>query len=290
MFQLIKYGKFLRFYLLAILIVLPGCASNSKQAPMVNIWPQKPKSTINYVVQKSDTLYSIAFGFGIDYRQLAQDNGISAPAYKIRLGQTLKIIPNTGEAVVPTIPPVTTTDTVIRTPGPVVVPLTTHTSVTAPSTSSVVNVSKPAPVPAPNARSIGPVKIMPVKTVSNAGIRWAWPAQGKIIGLFAVDSLNKGIDIAGKAGSPIVAAASGRVVYAGSGLRGYGQLIIIKNSDDFLSAYAHNQKLLVVEGQKVKVGQVIATMGSSEAQRVMLHFEIRRTGKPVDPLAFLPSH
>ncbi len=127
---------------------------------------------------------------------------------------------------------------------------------------------------------------------SSRGLRgggWAWPASGTLIGRFASNgSLNKGIDIAGQLGQPVLAASGGTVVYAGSGLRGYGELVIIKHNETYVSAYGHNRRLLVREGQQVKVGQSIAEMGSTGTDRVKLHFEIRRQGKPVDPLQYLP--
>jgi lipoprotein NlpD len=119
-------------------------------------------------------------------------------------------------------------------------------------------------------------------------LNWMWPAQGSLITSFD-ETRNKGVAIAGKAGDPVVAAADGRVVYAGSGLRGYGNLVIIKHNDTFLTAYAHNQTLLVKEDQPVRRGQKIAEMGSTDADRVQLHFEIRRRGKPVDPTRLLPA-
>ncbi|MDD3484408.1 peptidoglycan DD-metalloendopeptidase family protein, partial [Azovibrio restrictus] len=118
------------------------------------------------------------------------------------------------------------------------------------------------------------------------GVTWSWPAAGKVVGNF---SQTKGVDIAGKAGDPVQAAADGKVVYSGSGLRGYGQLVIIKHNGTFLSAYAHNQKILVKEGQSVKRGQKIAEMGNTDSDSVKLHFEVRRQGKPVEPLEFLPK-
>ena len=128
-----------------------------------------------------------------------------------------------------------------------------------------------------------------VQPVPRSAQGWAWPANGMLIGKFSSNgSLNKGIDIAGELGQPVLAAADGAVVYAGSGLRGYGELVIIKHSDAYVSAYGHNRRLLVREGQQVKVGQHIAEMGSTGADRVKLHFEIRRQGKPVDPLQYLP--
>jgi len=137
---------------------------------------------------------------------------------------------------------------------------------------------KPAPAPAP----------APAPSAAGDDLQFIWPASGSVIANFD-ESTNKGVSIAGKIGDPVVAAADGRVVYAGAGLRGYGNLIILKHNNTYLTAYAHNQALLVREDQAVKQGQKIAEMGSSDTDRVKLHFEVRRQGKPVDPLGFLPK-
>ncbi len=147
--------------------------------------------------------------------------------------------------------------------------------------------AKPAPAPASTTTppSSGATPVVAGPAVGG----WAWPASGSLIGRFASNgSLNKGIDIAGQLGQPVLAASGGTVVYAGSGLRGYGELVIIKHNETYVSAYGHNRRLLVREGQQVKVGQSIAEMGSTGTDRVKLHFEIRRQGKPVDPLQYLP--
>lgn len=172
-----------------------------------------------------------------------------------------------------------------------------NTPVVAPSVATkpapvppAVSTSVPAkPAPAPAATTSPPSSgATPVVAGAAAG-GWAWPASGTLIGRFASNgSLNKGIDIAGQLGQPVLAASGGTVVYAGSGLRGYGELVIIKHNETYVSAYGHNRRLLVREGQQVKVGQSIAEMGSTGTDRVKLHFEIRRQGKPVDPLQYLP--
>ncbi len=146
------------------------------------------------------------------------------------------------------------------------------------------------PAPAPGAVAIAPPRVESahVPEIDGGGIDWAWPASGKVIAGFSETANLKGIDIAGKAGQPVLASGPGKVVYAGNGLRGYGKLIIIKHNNTFLSAYAHNREILVKEGQQVTRGQKIAEMGDSDADQVKLHFEIRRFGKPVDPAKFLP--
>jgi lipoprotein NlpD len=134
-----------------------------------------------------------------------------------------------------------------------------------------------------------PPAVKPLPPTQRSASGWIWPTNGAVIGRFSSNgSLNKGIDIAGELGQPVLAASDGSVVYAGSGLRGYGELVIIKHSDTYVSAYGHNRRLLVQEGQKVKAGQNIAEMGSTGTDRVKLHFEVRRQGKPVDPLQYLP--
>jgi lipoprotein NlpD len=177
------------------------------------------------------------------------------------------------------------------------------------SPQALAQMQQTSPVPAPPAAPSAPVAAAPsapiaaatpphvtsaprsegrVPEIDDEKLDWMWPAQGKIISTFSETANLKGIDIAGKSGQPVVASASGKVVYAGSGLRGYGKLIIVKHNSTFLSAYAHNKEIAVKEGQQVARGQKIAEMGDSDADQVKLHFEIRRLGKPVDPTKFLP--
>lgn len=168
----------------------------------------------------------------------------------------------------------------------VAAPVATKPTPVPPAVSTSVP-AKPAPAPASTTTppSSGATPVVAGPAVGG----WAWPASGTLIGRFASNgSLNKGIDIAGQLGQPVLAASGGTVVYAGSGLRGYGELVIIKHNETYVSAYGHNRRLLVREGQQVKVGQSIAEMGSTGTDRVKLHFEIRRQGKPVDPLQYLP--
>jgi lipoprotein NlpD len=233
--------------------------------------PQRPATTTGqYRVQRSDTLYSIAFRFGWDWRALAASNNIPAP-YTIKVGQVIRFDGGRPPTLVKA--PIATANNGAK-PPLVMVPTTTVPVIARPAQPPVV--TTPATTP--------------VQTVSRSATGWAWPTGGALIGKFSSNgSLNKGIDIAGELGQPVLAASDGSVVYAGSGLRGYGELVIIKHSDTYVSAYGHNRKLLVREGQQVKVGQTIAEMGSTGTDRVKLHFEIRRQGKPVDPLQFLPA-
>lgn len=253
--------------------LLVGCSStpsgNVRVVDRNNATPQRPTVTTGqYVVRRGDTLFSIAFRYGWDYKALAARNNIPAP-YTIHPGQTIRFDGRSGSTPTAVVtqsgstPSSSSKTTVIRRP-------------VGPATATIPSVAnKPAPAPMPPA---GP-----------APTGWGWPSNGVLIGKFSSNgSLNKGIDIAGDLGQPVFAASDGTVVYAGSGLRGYGELVIIKHSDTYVSAYGHNRRLLVREGQQVKVGQTIAEMGSTGTDRVKLHFEIRRQGKPVDPLQFLP--
>ncbi|MHC6226965.1 peptidoglycan DD-metalloendopeptidase family protein [Pseudomonas sp. X10] len=263
---------------LAMGTLLAACSSTSSNGARVvdRNSPVVKRPTVTsgqYVVRPGDTLYSIAFRYGWDYKELAARNGIVAP-YTIRPGQAIRFSSGAaGRTTVVSSPSSSSKTTVIRRP----------VATTTPPASTTT--SKPAAVtPAAPAATVTQV---PAAERSAGG--WAWPAKGVLIGKFASNgSLNKGIDIAGDLGQPVFAAANGSVVYAGSGLRGYGELIIIKHGDTYVSAYGHNRRLLVREGQQVKVGQTIAEMGSTGTDRVKLHFEIRRQGKPVDPLQFLP--
>ncbi|OHC26802.1 MAG: peptigoglycan-binding protein LysM [Pseudomonadales bacterium RIFCSPLOWO2_12_59_9] len=230
---------------------------------------RQPVNVGQYIVQRGDTLYSIAFRFGWDWKTLAERNRIAAP-YVIRKGQVIRFDGRTNQtpAVAQSSRPNTATT---RVPPAVVR-----------ANDAAILASKPPPAAASMPASSTVAK--------NFAGRWTWPAKGALIGRFSSNgSLNKGIDLAGELGEPVSAASDGSVVYAGSGLRGYGELVIIKHSDTYVSAYGHNRRLLVREGQQVKVGQVIAEMGSTGTDRVKLHFEIRRQGKPVDPLQYLPK-
>ena len=227
--------------------------------------PQGP----DYRVQQGDTLYSVAFRLGMDYRTLAQFNEIDPP-FTILVGEPLR-----------TIPPVSLSqpspDTAVSTP---VIPVdTSRKPVPKPTTAAVT----------PEAEK-KPVTVSPATTkLTNAPVsRWLWPVTGTVSRRFAGDR-NKGLDLVGQRGDPVVATADGIVVYAGSGVTGYGALLIVKHNDTYLSAYGHNDALLVNEGTFVAAGETIAQMGSTSAESVKLHFEIRRNGVPIDPMTLLPS-
>jgi lipoprotein NlpD len=267
-----------------LLALLGGCANSppggvevvdrSQGQGRATVAQRQPVRTGQYVVQRGDTLYSIAFRFGWDWKALAAHNGLRDP-YLIRVGQTIRFDNRpiaSNQPVVASAPSVT---------KPTVV---TQPAQSRPPVATAPPAAQPAKPPVTSTAAT-----TPVTPVSRSASGWSWPTQGAVISRFSSNgSLNKGIDIAGELGQPVLAASDGSVVYAGSGLRGYGELIIIKHSDTYVSAYGHNRRLLVREGQQVKAGQSIAEMGSTGADRVKLHFEIRRQGKPVDPLQYLP--
>ncbi len=234
--------------------VVRETSSSSASHPVAS----QPKPGVTVRVQRGDTLYGIAFRNGVDVRDLATWNGIGAP-YTIYPGQSLRLYPQSGKNVAAT--------GASRPPSATVRP-------------------KPAAVSVPPR----PAAPTPPATPMSSGVSWRWPADGAVIGGFAAgDATKQGVDIAGTSGQAVRAAGDGVVVYSGGGLVGYGELIIVKHNEAWLSAYGHNRTRLVNEGQNVKAGQQIAEMGRSGASRDMLHFEIRYNGKPVDPQLYLPK-
>nr|WP_136250543.1 peptidoglycan DD-metalloendopeptidase family protein [Ningiella ruwaisensis] len=261
-------------------LLLNGCSSRFEPAP-VDTLSTKLASKNNlteitgdtYVVQAGDTLFSIAFYSGNTYRDLAKLNRISPP-YDIKVGQQLRLS------------------------KPADNPLATKTGKENIELAQTVHKSNKRKVdPRPSQAYGGSVdkdhrKIQNNKTktsINSYKSRWIWPATGQHkVATVASDGSNRGLDIKGRLGSEILAAADGKVVYAGNALKGYGNLIIIKHDDEYLSAYAHNDRILVSEQSYVKQGQQIATMGQTGASSVMLHFEIRKKGKSQDPFQYLP--
>ncbi len=248
--------------------------------------PRQPDARAEvYTVKPGDTLYSIALDQGLDYRELAAWNSID-PA-RIRVGQQLRLTPPPGAAV--TAPLKTAPGTVEARPlGSAPAPENVKTqpkAVRVPySDQAYTQMASLSPEPAPAAKPAA----RPDSSRDEDDLDWIWPSAGKVIGTFN-DSTSKGIAIAGRAGQPVVAGAAGRVIFSGTGIRGFGKLIVIKHNKTFLSVYAHNNELLVKEGQNVTAGQKIAEMGNTDSDQVKLHFEIRRFGKPVDPAKLLPE-
>jgi lipoprotein NlpD len=262
-----------------------------------------------YTVKRGDTLYSIALEHGVDYRDVARWNNIDPT--KLSIGQQLQITPPPGEAV--------QIGGATRRPGEIESrPLGSASPGAAPIPSGVkdgpkalrlpyseqnlamlagkpdslpvppVAVVKPPvpPVPVPSAPAVPPVPAAGDRDPE--AIDFAWPVKGRILAGFS-EATNKGVDISGKLGDPVLAAAAGRVMYTGTGIRGYGKLIVIKHDNNYNSVYAHNREILVKEGQNVTRGQRIAELGDSDADAPKLHFEIRKSGKPVDPMRYLPQ-
>ena len=354
----------------ALALLLSACAT-TPPAPVEDIAldeRQPPRETApravrhgssvaTHKVVAGDTLYSIAFKNGLDFREIARFNRIEAP-YRIYVGQDLKLgeeasaagvavasvptapaptritelppepsrrpVPGAGPATLPANPPATGPNSKV---DPLAVRSATPPSneraplnaapATKPPPNSVAAAAQPVPVIASVPTPPAPASVVPppdpvalppksgalapganttavatpgptTPVLNSGGVSWRWPASGKVVGTFiAGDQTRQGVDIAGSAGAAVAAAADGSVVYSGNGLLGYGELIIVKHSASFLSAYGHNRKRLVKEGDTVKAGQSIAEMGGSN--REMLHFEIRRNGKPVNPLEYLPA-
>ncbi len=300
-----------------------GKLETVKSVPAAAPAPRAPDAHGYYTVKKGDGLIRIALDHGQNYRDLVVWNKLANPN-DIKVDQVLRVLPpesglTTGSVVVQSVPA----------PGSVGNSTTGGANDTRPGGAQpVVNKNSPngekrpyseavlAELQKPEASKpdgkkvaskpadgtaiaavtpIGAVApsttVTPVANTATSAedehLTWIWPAEGKVVAGF--DEKNKGVDIAGKAGQQVVAAGSGKVMYAGSGIRGYGNLVIVKHSNNLLSAYAHNQSILVKEGQTVNRGQVIAEMGSSDSESVKLHFEIRQQGKPVDPIKFLPG-
>jgi lipoprotein NlpD len=257
--------------------IVTGHTTNSGTvvSPRVVTTTTTPTSPVidgrTHVVKKGDTLYSIALENGVGYRELAEWNGITNPSY-IQIDQVLRVTaPNSGTPSL----------------GGAVGGIAQSAPIAMPTGGVVAN--RPSVPSTPTATT--PTTSSPTNTPITTGsdLTWQWPARGKASSY--VEGRTKGIDIAGNMGDSITAAADGKVVYAGSALKGYGQMLIVKHSEVYLTAYAHNSKLLVREEQLVKRGQKIAEMGNSESDngQVKLHFELRRSGKPVDPARVLPA-
>ncbi len=233
-----------------------------------------------YTVKAGDTLIRIGLDTGQSLRDIVRWNAIENPNL-IEVGQVLRVLPPVAGPVVAAIAPgaaATKPVTSSTATGSAVPPVG---AASAPGTTA----SAPKGVPAPASASALPGA---VGAAGDDEISWIWPTGGAVLAGFD-EVKNKGLDISGALGASVVAAADGRVVYVGAGLRGYGNLIILKHNNTYLTAYAHNQSLLVKEDQSVRKGQKIAEMGSSDADRVKLHFEVRRQGKPVDPARYLPA-
>jgi len=309
-----KYSRFAAGLMLAL---LSACSTTPNQAPVVdrNVSPApapKPATPSEsaqvardesgmYTVKKGDTLIRIALEYGQSYRDIAAWNNLANPD-DIKVDQVLRVAPpnSSGPGVQTAAVVMPPSDTKpAAAPAPAAPKKTTPKGDKRPYTEANLaemqraDNGKPEQVasinPAPAATVPPAVAPAPAPAVpADEKISWMWPADGKVIATFD-EGKNKGVDIAGKAGQQVVAAGAGKVMYAGSGIRGYGNLVIVKHSDTLLSAYAHNRTIVVKEGQTVNKGQMIAEMGDSDTDSVKLHFEIRQLGKPVDPSRFLPN-
>lgn len=298
----------------AFVLLLSACASQAP-APVIDrsstrtsppLASPAPTGPGYYTVKRGDTLYRIALEHGQAYRDVAAWNNITNAA-SITEGQVLRVAPPAGAttgaivtqpiasgAVVESrpldgvVPPPVSADGLRREPKVNKEPYSdaAYERLQNPGAVAVA----PTETAKPLETKLAETKPAEAVTAGPDDVAWAWPSAGKVLATFN-DSTNKGIDFAGKAGDPVLAAGEGKVVYAGAGLRGYGQLVIIKHNATFLSAYAHNQKILVKEGDSIKRGQRIAELGNTDSENGVykLHFEIRRQGKPVDPSTYLPK-
>jgi len=261
-------------HLMPVIMVLLLTACNTSDIFMDSAY--NPKVTWGrHVVSSGETMYSIAMRYGWNYRELASANNISEP-YQIRPGQVIRLDLEPSQAVA-------------RRSSQSAAPASSGrpSSSSGPSSTRQSGSSQASSSSRPSASSDN--KSLQPRQAANSDVDWKWPHVGPIIAKFSPDGdMNKGVDIGGDEGDPINAAASGSVVYAGSGLLGYGKLIIVNHSDQYLSAYAHNRSILVNEGDRVNQGDQIAEMGDTGTNRVKLHFEIRKNGDPVDPLKYLP--
>ncbi|MCB4812132.1 peptidoglycan DD-metalloendopeptidase family protein [Methylovorus menthalis] len=282
-----------------------------------------------YTVKKGDTLFSIGLEYGYDYKEIAQANNIAPPyIIRIGQQLQLKSLdskestdPSTGVVTAPlgsgdgnvvirplgsdSNAPASATSPatgipVLSEPKALRVPYSEQAMQVAPVKPAVIATTAPAAAPSDTAKpaETKPADAKPADTAAKTdtaaagndeSLEWIWPTNGKVIGTFSDTGSGKGIDIAGSQGQPVVAAAPGKVIYSGSDLRGYGKLVIIKHNKTYLSVYAHNNQILVKEGQQVSRGQKIAEMGNSDTDKVKLHFEIRQQGKSVDPAKYLPG-
>jgi len=298
-----------RMVCVAALSVLAACATRMDNAPVVDrtggaigtqaaqdgsVLPPGPPPPGYYRVKPGDTLYRIALENGQNYRDIASWNNMTNPN-QIEVDQLLRVAPP-GANLAAATPGVSTAPIVGG--GVQAQPLTNTygaNSTTLPQAPAYGSSSgMGTPQPPLSGTAPGLAMNQPATGIDNGATAapaaqpsFIWPARGPILGTFD-DAKNKGVNIGGAPGDPVNASADGRVVYSGNGLRGYGNLIIIKHDATFLTAYAHNRALMVKEGDAVTKGQKIAEMGNSDSDRVMLHFEVRRQGKPVDPLTYLP--
>jgi lipoprotein NlpD len=235
-----------------------------------------------HVVQRGETLSKIAWQHRVDPQELVNWNGIQNPD-ALRVGQRLRLVPPRGY--------------VAAAPAPAARPpesqsTTTRSTTTRSSPAATAPAARSTPPPAARAPATPPARSSTQRpaTPATAPVRWSWPTDGSIVSRFGADgSVGSGLGIGGREGQPVRAAAAGRVVYAGGGLIGYGQLVIIKHDETFLSAYGYNSELLVTQGQDVALGATIARMGNGPNRQPRLHFEIRRNGVPVDPLLFVTA-
>lgn len=296
-----------RLILVVLLLMLGGCASNVSApvvdrvvvSPSVKSAAAEPRAGY-HTVKKGETLYSIALDHGYDHKDVAAWNKLDNPNV-LKIGQQLRVVPPEGDAPVAVVKPVRSSAPVEVKSAAVPAPVNTGSLKREPKggklaySEEALNLARQRTQAETHAEAKTEVKpdnpanpATEKPATATDDVEWIWPANGKLIAPFS-EGGSKGLDIAGKAGDPVFAASGGVVSYAGAGLRGYGNLVVLRHSASFLSVYAHNSKILVKEKQTVTKGQKIAEMGSTDAESPRLHFEIRRQGKPADPQKYLPA-
>lgn len=303
----VKFCRVCRWLALCgVVAVLVGCAA-PRPAPVRegNLPPVSEPAAASaskaeapaHVVRPGDTLLGIARQYGVTVKDLVVWNGLTDPN-QIHVGQSLRVGTGSASAAANGAPGGTVVQP-IATSQPVEIQPVKPSGEAAPPSAAGGFKQEPRggkqpyndeawAALNPRAAAPGPSAPAPAPDKAPGNTAWLWPVSGPVIGTFD-EGTNKGVDIAGKPGDPVVASAGGKVVYSGSGLRGYGKLVIIKHDSNYLTAYAHNQQLLVKEGDSVSKGQKIAELGSTDADRPKVHFEIRKQGRPVDPLKYLPA-
>lgn len=292
--RLKKLSDSLLFMLLAVSVGLSACGTpkrSGKKAPVVEYGGTRRAAEVpvprfslkRHTVQAGETLYSISFENGLNYTEVAEYNGLKDPT-AISIGQQLELRIPLDDGAVDDAPVVS-----VARPVPGEIKRQPKVGRFLYSEQALLKADQMQAGRTASATGQTALPVNPVAgDIAADALEWGMPTRGKLIAEFSRNANRKGVDFAGAQGQPVMASAAGKVVYAGSGLRGYGKLVIIKHNATYLSAYAHNQRILVKEGQSVRKGQQIAEMGSTDADRVKLHFEIRKQGKPVDPAQYLP--
>ena len=277
-------------------ILLFLCTTVEGNAPIVNGWQKPPPvhSSLRYTIQPGDTLYGVAGRYSLSPSDLAKWNGIKPP-YRLKVGEVIYLHPISQSDSHRSSTKNTSKKSSKTYSKQSVANKTSNSHHDKNQKAKQKSINKSVTLANKSHKSVSKKQSrrghsqVTHRAHGNNKLQWHWPAKGIVVKNYSAANRSYGIDIAGRAGEPVVASAPGTVVYVGNGLRGYGNMVILKHNRTYLTAYAHNRKIKVKEGQRVRAGQIIATMGSTESNRVMVHFEIRKNGKPVNPMGYLPK-